>query len=200
MRPAEMSSRLGVRVKNSYNTAAPGTIIRKDRDMTGVLLTSIVLKRNVTVIDVISTRMLGQYGFLGKVFEVLNKHKVIVDMVATSEVSVSFTLDPSRIWTKEMMDTELKATLEEFNELAETSVRNGVSIISLICNVERSSEILERVFKVLGSKRVNVQMISQGASKTNISVIIDSSVSEDCVRAIHAEFFEKGEAANVVEI
>lgn len=189
MRPAEMSSKLGVRVKNSYNVSAPGTIISKSRQMDDTLLTSIVLKRNVTIMDVISSRMLGQYGFLGKVFEILSRHRVSVDMVATSEVSVSFTLDPSKIWTKDVVDIELTSTIEEFKELAEVTIRNGVSIISLICNVEKSSLILERVFKVLGKKGINVQMISQGASKTNISVIVDSAVAEECVKDIHREFF-----------
>jgi aspartokinase len=62
MQPAIRSGKMGVRVKNSYNREAAGTVITKQRDMSGTLVTSIVLKNNVTLVDIVSTRMLGQYG------------------------------------------------------------------------------------------------------------------------------------------
>ena len=76
---------------------APGTLITHTRDLSQVLLTSIVLKPNVTLIDVTSSRMVGQAGFLSKVFGVCGTRGVSVDVVATSEVSVSLTLDPTRL-------------------------------------------------------------------------------------------------------
>ncbi len=65
---------------------APGTVISSARNMDNALVTSIVLKNNVTLVDIISTRMLGQYGFLARVFEAFRVHKLSVDVVATSEV------------------------------------------------------------------------------------------------------------------
>ena len=97
MQPAvECGGMLAVRVKNSYNRAAPGTLITAERDMSDVLVTSIVLKQNVTLVDISSTRMLGQYGFLAKVFDIFSKQKLSVDVVATSEVSISLTLDSAK--------------------------------------------------------------------------------------------------------
>ena len=87
MRPAMDSEALCVRVKNSYNVRAPGTLIGHERPggTEDWLLTSIVRKKNVTMLDIVSTRMLGQYGFLAKVFNIMDKAGISVDCVATSE-------------------------------------------------------------------------------------------------------------------
>ncbi|KAJ9507217.1 hypothetical protein QJQ45_004783 [Haematococcus lacustris] len=87
MQPAIRSGTMGVRVKNSYNRTAAGTFITAQRDMSKVLVTSIVLKLNVTLVDIISTRMMGQSGFLATVFEAFRVHKLSVDVVATSEAA-----------------------------------------------------------------------------------------------------------------
>ncbi|XP_017971705.1 PREDICTED: aspartokinase 1, chloroplastic isoform X2 [Theobroma cacao] len=102
MRPAREGD-IPVRVKNSYNPKAPGTLITKTRDMSKAVLTSIVLKRNVTMLDIVSTRMLGQFGFLAKVFSIFEDLGISVDVVATSEVSLSLTLDPSKLWSRELI-------------------------------------------------------------------------------------------------
>ncbi|PWZ44600.1 Aspartokinase 1, chloroplastic [Zea mays] len=102
MRPAREGD-IPVRVKNSYNPKAPGTLITRQRDMYKVVLTSIVLKSNVTMLDIVSTRMLGQYGFLARVFAIFEDLCISVDCVATSEVSVSMSLDPSKIWSRELI-------------------------------------------------------------------------------------------------
>ena len=66
-----------------------------------------------------------------------------------------------------------------------------MAILSLICNVERTSEILERVFRVFGRERVNVQMMSQGASKTNIALIVSDAEAKVALKALHDEFFNE---------
>ena len=73
---------------------AEGTLIARQRDMAGAVMTSIVLKSGVTLMDIVSTRMLGQFGFLGKVFDIFRANEISVDVVATSEISISLTLDP----------------------------------------------------------------------------------------------------------
>eukprot|EP00879_Flechtneria_rotunda_P013541 GHRR01014139.1.p1 GENE.GHRR01014139.1~~GHRR01014139.1.p1 ORF type:complete len:466 (+),score=123.41 GHRR01014139.1:70-1467(+) len=99
MQPAIRSESMDVRVKNSYNRQAAGTIISKSRDMRCSLVTSLVVKNNVTLVDIVSSRMLGQYGFLANVFEVFRANQVSVDVVATSEVSLSLSLDPKKSWS-----------------------------------------------------------------------------------------------------
>ncbi|KAL1352585.1 aspartokinase 2, chloroplastic isoform X1 [Arachis hypogaea] len=193
MRPAREGD-IPVRVKNSYNPKAPGTLITKARDMSKAVLTSIVLKRNVTMLDIVSTRMLGQYGFLAKVFSTFEDLGISVDVVATSEVSISLTLDPSKLWSRELIQQSLKQELdyvvEELEKIAVVNLLQNRSIISLIGNVQKSSLILEKAFRVLRTLGVNVQMISQGASKVNISLIVNDSEAEQCVRALHKTFFD----------
>ncbi|KAL6509134.1 Adenylate kinase isoenzyme 1 [Orobanche gracilis] len=189
MRPAREGD-IPVRVKNSYNPKAPGTIITRTRDMSQAVLTSIVLKRNVTMLDIVSTRMLGQFGFLAKVFSTFEELGISVDVVATSEVSISLTLDPSKLWSRELIQQELDHVVEELEKIAVVNLLQNRSIISLVGNVQRSSLILEKTFHVLRTSEVNVQMISQGASKVNISFIVNDSEAEECVRALHSAFFE----------
>ncbi|KAH7836212.1 hypothetical protein Vadar_033721 [Vaccinium darrowii] len=182
-----------VRVKNSYNPKAPGTLITKCRDMSKAVLTSIVLKQNVTMLDIVSTRMLGQFGFLAKVFSTFEDLGISVDVVATSEVSISLTLDPSKFWSRELIQQELDHVVEELQKIAVVNLLQHRSIISLIGNVQRSSLILEKVFRVFRTNGVNVQMISQGASKVNISLIVNDNEAEKCVKALHCAFFESGD-------
>ncbi|GMI68285.1 aspartate kinase 3 [Hibiscus trionum] len=189
MRPAREGD-IPVRVKNSYNPNAPGTLITRNRDMRKAVLTSIVLKRNVTMLDIVSTRMLGQFGFLAKVFSIFEDLGISVDVVATSEVSISLTLDPSKLWSRELIQQELDHVVEELEKIAVVNLLQHRSIISLIGNVQRSSLILEKAFRVLRTSGVNVQMISQGASKVNISLIVNDNEAEQCVRALHSTFFE----------
>ncbi|KAI3463146.1 hypothetical protein Pfo_019809 [Paulownia fortunei] len=181
MRPAREGD-IPVRVKNSYNPKASGTLITRTRDMSEAVLTSIVLKRNVTMLDIVSTRMLGQFGFLAKVFSIFEDLGISVDVVATSEVSISLTLDPSKLWSRELIQqaSELDHVVEELEKIAVVNLLQHRSIISLIGNVQRSSLILEKAFHVLRTNGVNVQMISQ----------VNDSEAEQCVRALHSAFFE----------
>ncbi|GLT37870.1 hypothetical protein SLA2020_121560 [Shorea laevis] len=198
MRPAREGD-IPVWVKNSYNPKAPGTLISRARDMSKAVLTSIVLKRNVTMLDIVSTRMLGQYGFLAKVFSIFEDLGISVDVVATSEVSISLTLDPSKLWSRELIQQELDHVVEELEKIAVVNLLQGRSIISLIGNVQHSSLILEKAFHVLRTNGVNVQMISQGASKVNISLIVNDSEAEQCIRDLHQSFFESGDLYELVD-
>uniref|UniRef100_A0A0E0KLK6 Aspartokinase n=1 Tax=Oryza punctata TaxID=4537 RepID=A0A0E0KLK6_ORYPU len=191
MRPAKEGG-IPVRVKNSYNRRAPGTVITKTRDLSKSILTSIVLKSNITMLDIVSTRMLGQYGFLAKVFSIFEDLGISVDCVATSEVSISLTLDPSKLWCRELIQQELDHVVEELEKIAVVHLLQHRSIISLIGNVQRSSLILEKAFNVLRRNGVNVQMISQGASKVNISLVVHDSEAKQCIQALHSAFFENG--------
>ncbi|KAJ0246175.1 hypothetical protein HA466_0177390 [Hirschfeldia incana] len=200
MRPAREGN-IPVRVKNSYNPTAPGTLITRSRDMSKAVLTSIVLKRNVTMLDITSNRMLGQYGFLAKVLSTFEKMGISVDVVATSEVSVSLTLDPSKFCSKELIQQEINHVVEELEKIATVNLLQHRSIISLIGNFQRSSSfILEKGFRVLRTNGINVQMISQGASKVNISLIVNDDEAEHCVKALHSAFFEISTSKAVPQI
>ena len=181
-----------VLVKNSYNPQAPGTRIvsslesQRNKRASGALskitpVRAITSKRNVTLVDIVSTRMLGQHGFLAEVFSYFARHSLSIDMVATSEVSISLTLDSA---------CDLTSLKKDLSRIAAVDIKTGKAIITIIGDVRRSSEILARSFKICQTIGVKVQMISQGASKVNISFIIDGSEADETVKAIHCDFFE----------
>jgi aspartate kinase len=184
------SGNLQVCVKNSYNPSAPGSVILAgQRDMSDTLLTSIVLKAGVNMLDISSTRMLGQYGFLAKVFNVFEDLEISVDVVATSEVSVSVTLDISKIWARDLRDEELEKLEESFEGIGNVGLKTSRSIISLIGNADRSNEILAKTFGVLGELDVTPEMISKGAFKNNIALIVPEEEGPRCLKRLHEEFF-----------
>ncbi|MBU1107749.1 MAG: aspartate kinase [Candidatus Riflebacteria bacterium] len=177
-----MSRKIPVRVKNSYNPTHPGTLILSRLDDKDEMLRVLTFKKNVTVVDIVSTRMLGQYGFLAKVFQIFDEQKISVDMLATSEVSISVTLDNK--------GNGIEGLKSELEKIANVNIKTGKTMITMVGNVKRSSEILERTFDVLNAGNINVQMISQGASKVNISFIIDDDEADPCIRELHKAFFE----------
>jgi len=202
---------LAVRVKNSYNTAAPGTVIARTRpgqasgkggqvdvasSVTTPPVSSIVLKDSVTLVDAASPRASGGVGFLASVFAVFRDAGLSVDVVATSEVSVSITLDAARLWERDLVEPELDALAAALGATAgaaAVSITRGVGCVSLICDVGRTAPILERAFRVLGGAGVPVLMVSQGASKTNISLIVGGEgAGPKAARALHDEFFAGG--------
>jgi len=172
-----------VLVKNSYNIDAPGTRIESASSAAKKWppVRAITSKHNVTLVDIVSTRMLGQYGFLSEVFSIFARHNISVDMVATSEVSVSLTLDAAY---------DLADVKKELNKIAGVEIKTGKAIVSIIGNVKRSSEILARAFRICQLIGVSVQMISQGASKVNISFIVNEAEAAEVVKALHLDFFE----------
>ena len=155
-----------------------------------------MLKRNVTMLDIISTRMLGQFGFVARVFSIFEELGISVDVVATSEVSISLTLDPSKLLKREFIKQELDRMVEEFEKVVVVNLLHNRSIIYLIGNIQHSSLILEKLFCVFTTLGVNIQMISQGASKVNISLIVNDSKAESCVKALHSAFFNEGDVLN----
>jgi aspartate kinase len=182
MQPA-MRYNVPVRVKNSYNPEAVGTIIRNEKS-TKQLVTAITYKRGVRLMDIHSTQMLGAYGFLARVFGEFEKHKLSVDVLASSEVSISLTLD------KKQQSNDISELINSLKECAEIKVVNDRAIITLITDVEKSSNVLATVFRVFSDFDIKVEMMSQGASKVNISFIVSDADLERAILELHKCFFE----------
>jgi aspartate kinase len=170
-----------VRVKNSYNTFAPGSVIREKHTGPVAPVRSLTSVKHVTLIDIVSTRMLGASGFLAHIFNQFLKWNISIDVVATSEVSVSLTVN-----TKE----DLSGLLEDLGRVAAVECRRNKAIVAVVCDAAHSSTILADGFSALKEEGVNVQMISQGASKVNVSLICDDAECDRVVRALHRAFFE----------
>jgi len=179
-----MKSGTPVIVKNSYNIDAPGTRIEQHSDNTkkDPPVRAITSRLNVTLVDIVSTRMLGQFGFLAEVFSTFARYYVSIDMVATSEVSVSLTLDTAH---------DLGEIKKELSKISNVELKSGKAIISIIGNVKRSSEILTRAFRICQLLGVTVQMVSHGASKENMSFIVNDTEATEVIKALHLEFFEE---------
>lgn len=169
-----------VRVKNSYNIKSPGSIIVEKHSGKRPLVTAITSVKNVSLIDIQSSRMLGACGFLAHVFNQFLKWNISVDVIATSEVSVSLTVNGK---------INLTGLIEDLQKAAEVNVKKEKAIVTVICDAGHSSGILSRAFEALEKEGINVQMISQGASKVNISLIVDSSQADRTVQVLHSALF-----------
>jgi len=183
MQPA-MKYNVPVRVKNSYNPSAVGTIIRREKSDSGRLVTAITYKKGITLLDLHSTQMLGAYGFLARVFSEFEKHKLSVDVLASSEVSVSLTLD------KKQPVSEITMLMDDLKDCSTITRQDNMSILTLIADVDRSSEVLATVFRVFATQNIKVEMMSQGASKVNISFILKSDSLEAAITQLHSCFFD----------
>jgi aspartate kinase len=144
---------------------------------------AIAAKKGVNVINVKAPRMLLAYGFLKSLFAVLENHRCPVDLVSTSEVSVSLVVDPSR---------DIAGIVPELKRLGEVEVETNKAIVCLVGrDIKGRVGIAASVFNVLANTGVNVHMISQGASEINISVVVDEADVPRAVKALHGELFTK---------
>jgi len=125
--------------------------------------------------------MLNQHGFLAKIFDVFRDHKVSVDMVSTSEISVSLTIsdhDP------------IAAIVQDLHAFSKVTVEKGLSVVSVVGEgVREDQNIPARVFTVLQKENIPVRMISLGASKINLSFLVDSEFVKKSVKGLHQAFF-----------
>ena len=169
-----------VRVKNSYNITSPGSIIVEKHTGKVPPVCAITTVKNVTLIDIQSSRMLGAAGFLAHIFNNFLKWNISIDVIATSEVSVSLTVN-----TKQ----DLSGLIADLEQASEVTVKTGKAIVTIICDAAHSSAILASGFDALADEGINVQMISQGASKVNISIIVDQDEAERAVKILHAAYF-----------
>lgn len=169
-----------VRVKNSYNIESEGTIIVENHSGKVPPVCAITTVKNITLIDIVSSRMLGAAGFLAHIFNNFLKWNISIDVIATSEVSVSLTVNTKK---------DLSGLVSDLEQAGEVTVRKAKSIVTIICDVAHSSAILASGFDALADEGINVQMISQGASKVNISMIVDDDQAEKTVQILHSAFF-----------
>lgn len=167
-------------VKNSYNPKAPGTRVVKSLAGEEKLLQAITFRKNISVVDIVSTRMLGQYGFLSAVFSCFAKHGICVDVVTTSVVSISIILDASY---------DLGDLKKELSQVATVEVKTGKAVVAIIGDVSRSSEILACAFNTCKKLGVQVQTLSHGASKLNICFAVNEDEAGGLVKALHNDFF-----------
>ncbi len=169
-----------VRICNSRDPERAGTGVYFDAEMSPRTVKAIAHKKDITVLHITSARMLGAYGFLRALFEVFERYRTIIDIVTTSEVSVSLSLeDTSRI----------DEIIRDLRPIAAVKVESGLAVICIVGEELRyTSGIAARIFSTLGD--INVLLISQGASNVNLTFVVAESDVEETVRRLHASLFE----------
>lgn len=176
--PAVQKS-IPVYVLNSRDAANEGTKITATAPHCRSPFKSIAAKKRLTIIDVVASRMLMSHGYLKAVFDVFDKYKCAIDMVSTSEVSISVTVDSNE---------KLPEICEELGRIADVKYEGRKALICLVGeNIRGLNGVAGQVFTAVS--HVNLRMISQGASEINMSFMIDEEDVEEAVRSLHRHFF-----------
>lgn len=166
-------------VLNSKDPSNSGTQITAVAGHSRTPFKSIAIKRKLTIIDVVASRMLMTHGYLKAIFDVFDKHKCVVDMVSTSEVSVSVTVDSNE---------RLPVIAADLSQLADVKYEGQKALICMVGeNIRGMHGIAAQVFSAI--RHVNVRMISQGASEINMSFMVEEDDVEEAVRSLHRHFF-----------
>jgi aspartate kinase len=174
--PAQKYS-VPVRLKNTMDEKAPGTII-SDKGSRGQFK-AIAAKDGITAINIKSSRMLLAHGFLRRVFEVFERYKTSIDMISTSEVAVSLTIDDNR---------NLTPILEELKTFGTIEVDENQSIICIVGNMLSEKEgVLNDVFQSLAT--VPIRMVSYGGSQNNISILVETGQKENALNLLNEGIF-----------
>ncbi len=169
-----------VRVCNSREPKAASTLIVSESEAAPQTIKAIAHKSGITTVQVTSARMLGAYGFLRALFEIFDRHQTAVDVVTTSEVSVSLSIDDA---------ANLPELIADLEALGSVEVEKGRTIISVIGEGLRNTPgIAARVFAVISD--INVSMISVGASSVNLTFMVDEGRAEEAIRRLHRVCFE----------
>lgn len=177
--------KIPVHVLNSNKPDQQGTLITDEAPACENPVKAIAYKGGITIVNITSTRMLMAHGFLKRIFETFDLHKIPVDVVSTSEVSVSLTLDDtSKLWD----------IITELQKIGEVKVDGSKAIVCCVGdNLRNIPGVAHLVFSAL--QDLNIHMISQGASAINITFVIDQDRLPRAVRSLHEVFFQKVDPA-----
>jgi aspartate kinase len=168
-----------VYILNSRNPKCQGTKITARAPRSRNMFKAIAAKRRITIVDVAAPRMLLAHGFLRAIFEAFDRHRVAVDVVSTSEVSVSLTVDSNE---------SIPGLAADLAKLADVKYEGRKAIVCLVGeNLRETPGIAARVFSELSD--VKIRMISQGASEINLTFVIEEDAVPDVIRRLHKTFF-----------
>src|SRR5438552_7909037 len=176
-----VAQKIPVRVLNTHNVASPGTLITEEGNTSDTAgPRAVAVKRGITVVHMTSNKMLGAHGFLARLFAIFEELEISVDLITTSEVSVSVTIDEKH---------NLRQLTERLRPVADVEVRENQCIVAIVGrNLMRDSIVGARIFEAM--RGIPMSMFSLGASGLNLSIVVDDSDADRAVRAVHAALFE----------
>ena len=170
-----------VRICNSHAPDDPGTLVTAEADIWPETVKAIAHKRGITIVHVASARMLGAFGFLRALFEVLDRHRTVVDVVATSEVSVSLSVEDA---------AALPQIVAELRRWGDVRVEPHRAVVCIVGEGLRATPgIAARVFETI--RDINVLLVSQGASQVNLTFVVDEAQVGDAVARLHTALLER---------
>jgi aspartate kinase len=174
-----VSRNIPVRILNSHRPHARGTLITGERPPAARPLTAIASKKDVTVINITSTRMLMAHGFMLKLFEAFERGKTAIDVITTSEVSVSVTIDDRR---------RLPGIIEAVSEFAQVETETAMAIVCVVGEgLQNDPALIGQILQSAGDVRVH--MVSQAASSRNVTFVIGEADLPHVLERLHHEFF-----------
>jgi aspartate kinase len=174
-----------VYVLNSRNATCEGTRIASLAPHCRSPFKSIAVKKKLSIIDVVASRMLMTHGYLSEIFAIFDKHQCAVDMVSTSEVSVSLTVDSN---------DKLPLIAADLSKLADVKYEGRKALVCMVGeDIRGQNGMAAQVFNAI--RHINVRMISQGASEINMSFMIEEDDADEAVRSLHAAFFQDPDPA-----
>ncbi|HXG59343.1 MAG TPA: lysine-sensitive aspartokinase 3 [Thermoanaerobaculia bacterium] len=169
-----------VRVLNTHNVASAGTLITEEGEAGAEGARAIALKKGITVVHMTSNKMLGAYGFLARLFAVFEQMEISVDLITTSEVSVSVTIDEKH---------NLAQLLERLQPVADVTVLENQCIIAVVGRgLVKNSLVASRIFEAM--QGIPMAMFSLGTSGLNLSIVVDDRDGDRAVKSIHHALFE----------
>jgi len=178
IKPA-IDNAIPVRVCNTFLPGETGTMILAESGEVPNKIKSIASKKNITILRITSARMLGAYGFMSAVFQVFDRHRTVIDVISTSEVSVALTLDDAEA---------IEKVVEDLRRIGEVEVESGYAVICVVGEGLRASTgLAAKIFSTIDD--VNVALVSHGASAVNLTFVIKEDAVPDVIRKLHAEFF-----------
>jgi aspartate kinase len=170
-----------IRVLNTFRPDAPGTRVVATLDPDQRAVKSIASKESIVVVNVVAGEMMLQYGFLERIADVFARHQVVVDVIATSEVSVALTTDST---------VGLAPVVDELSRFAEVNVVRDVALVSVVGEeLQTSTNFAARVFGTLAEIDVRIEMISYGATRNNLSFVVSRARLGEVVDALHQRLF-----------
>lgn len=181
--PARRSN-IPIYVGNSFAPDTEGTRVTKSVNDTPVIR-AITIKPDQSIIRITAVEMAEQFGYLAKILDVFSKHRIILDQISTSEITVAFAVDNEVLSNKQL--------IRELEELGDIKIENNVSAISLIGNnINSTPGLVKDIFNALESEgdKISVRMICQGASKHNICFFVLESEGEKAIKKLHQEIIE----------
>ncbi len=172
-----MQKNIPVRVLNTNRPAYPGTVIERVPGPGERAVTSVAYKENQSVLTVSSPRMFGECGFLSEIFAVATRHRIVVDLVSTSEISVSFTVPDA---------AQLRQALPDFEALGECRLVTGKAILAVVGHhMPERPGAAAWILRSVAEAGINVEMISYGRGSINLSMVIDDTDVDRAVRSLH---------------